>query len=181
VDVSALAAALKDGKLGGAALDVFPHEPAGKGERFESELQGLGNVILTPHVGGSTEEAQRNIAEDVVSKLLKFMNNGSTTGSVNLPNVDLPEQGMMGEGGAGLEKGSTRRHHRILHLHRNVPGVMKKINGACAELGVNINAQYLQTNRDVGYVVLDVDARQGKQILEELKRLPETIRARALY
>ncbi len=182
VDVSALAAALKDGKLGGAALDVFPHEPAGKGERFESELQGLGNVILTPHVGGSTEEAQRNIAEDVVSKLLKFMNNGSTTGSVNLPNVDLPEQGVMGDGGSAVgEKGGARRHHRILHLHRNVPGVMKKINGACAELGVNINAQYLQTNRDVGYVVLDVDARQGKQILEELKRLPETIRVRALY
>ncbi len=175
VDVAALASAIKDGHIGGAALDVFPREPAGKGEKFVSELQGLPNVILTPHVGGSTEEAQRNIAQDVVEKLLKFMNNGSTTGSVNLPNVELPEQ-------AGPDADpEVRRRHRILHLHRNVPGVMSKINGVCAELGVNIHAQYLQTNKDVGYVVLDVQEQHGKRILAGLKDLAETIRVRALY
>ncbi|CAN5871688.1 phosphoglycerate dehydrogenase [soil metagenome] len=172
VDVGALAAALREGQLGGAALDVFPQEPSGKNEKFVSELQGLANVILTPHVGGSTEEAQASIAEDVVGKLLKFMNIGSTAGSVNLPNVDLPDQASGEEG---------RRVHRILHLHRNVPGVMSKINGVCAALGVNISAQYLQTNKDVGYVVLDIAPQHGTTILADLKALPETIRVRALY
>lgn len=172
VDTAALAAAIKDNHLGGAAIDVFPTEPAGKGEAFVSELQGLANVILTPHVGGSTEEAQESISIDVAQKLIRFMNNGSTTGSVNLPNVDLPEQS---------DDDKKRRNHRILHLHRNVPGVMSKVNSICAALGVNINAQYLQTNKDVGYVVLDVDPLHGQRILEELRALPETVRARALY
>lgn len=172
VDVPALAGALRDGHLGGAALDVFPQEPSGRGERFRSEVQGLPNVILTPHVGGSTEEAQEAIALDVCGKLLRFLNNGSTTGAVNMPVVDLPEQ-------AGPD--APRRTHRILHLHRNVPGVLGAINGACAALGVNISAQYLQTLGDVGYVVLEADAQHGKRLLETLRDMPETIRVRPLW
>lgn len=174
VDVAALAAAIKDGQLGGAALDVFPHEPAGKDEPFVSEVQGLKNVILTPHVGGSTEEAQESIAQDVVGKLLKFVNNGSTTGSVNVPMVDLPEQGAEDDGG-------KRRVHRILHFHQNVPGVMSKVNALMAGLGVNIHAQYLQTRGDLGFVVFDVEAARGKEILAGLRGLPETVRVRALW
>ncbi len=177
VDVGALAAALRDGHLGGAALDVFPSEPAGKGERFESELRGLGNVILTPHVGGSTEEAQESIALDVAAKLTRFVNNGGTAGSVNLPEVDLPEQaGEEAVGGVG-----GRRQHRILHLHRNVPGVMQAVNTRIAQLGVNVNAQYLRTREDVGYVVIDVDPAQGQAIEKGLREMPETIRVRVLW
>jgi len=174
VDIPALAAAIKDGHLAGAALDVFPIEPAGKGERFISELQGLPNVILTPHVGGSTEEAQASIAEDVVGKLLAFVNNGSTSGAVNVPVVDLPEQAVDGQ----------RRAFRILHFHRNVPGVLSQINAACAELKVNITGQYLQTREDVGYVVLDidpVDAARSKRIKHRLEAVGETIRVRVLW
>lgn len=174
VDIPALAAAIKDGHLAGAALDVFPVEPAGKGERFVSELQGLPNVILTPHVGGSTEEAQASIAEDVVGKLLAFVNNGSTSGAVNVPVVDLPEQAAEGQ----------RRAFRILHFHRNVPGVLSQINAACAELKVNITGQYLQTREDVGYVVLDidpVDAALSKRIKQRLEAVGETIRVRVLW
>lgn len=170
VDVPALAEALRAGHLGGAAADVFPVEPAGKGEPFESELRGLGNVILTPHIGGSTEESQEAIADDVATKLVRFVNNGSTSGAVNVPTVDLPEQT---EGG--------RRRHRILHFHRNVPGVLSKMHGLIADLGVNIAAEHLQTNRDVGYVVLDVDPRHGERMLEGLRSIPETIRVRMLW
>ena len=177
VDVPALAAALKDGRLSGAAVDVFPVEPAGKGEAFKSELCGLKNVILTPHIGGSTEEAQEAIAEDVALKLIRFVNNGSTTGSVNVPQVELPEQGAR----AGAATKDGERHHRILHFHRNVPGVLSKMHGLIADLGVNINAEYLQTNRDVGYVVLDVDPTHGTRVLEGLRSIPETIRVRMLW
>ena len=184
VDVPALADAIKSGHLGGAAADVFPYEPAGRGEPFKSELIGLSNVILTPHVGGSTEEAQSNIAEDVIGKLLRFVNNGSTTGSVNMPIVDLPAQISAGEEpmtqGADVES-KLRRSHRILHFHRNVPGVLSKMHGLIADMGVNINAEYLQTSKDVGYVVLDVDPKNGKKIVEGLKKMPETIRVRALW
>jgi D-3-phosphoglycerate dehydrogenase len=173
VDLDALAAALKSGQLGGAALDVFPDEPAGKGEAFRSVVQNLPNVILTPHVGGSTEEAQRNIAEDVVGKLIKFMNVGTTSGSVNLPEVDLPAQ--------RSDQPSDARVHRILHLHRNVPGVLSAMHDRIARRGVNVHAEYLQTRGDVGYVVLDVDAQHGKEMLADLKAMPETIRARALW
>lgn len=173
VDVGALAAAIKDGHLGGAALDVFPDEPAGKGERFKSELCGLPNVILTPHVGGSTEEAQAAIAEDVATKLIRFVNNGSTTGSVNLPEVDLPAQ--------REDDGDSRRVHRILHLHRNVPGVLSKVHSLISGLGVNIVAEYLQTRGDVGYVVIEVDPQHGKAMLEGLRAMPETIRVRVLW
>lgn len=175
VDIPALAAALRAGRLGGAALDVFPNEPAGKGEEFKSEVRGLANVILTPHIGGSTEEAQESIAQDVCGKLVKFMNNGSTTGAVNVPEVELPEQVV-----APGEK-SGKRRHRILHFHRNVPGVMKKINGVAGDLQANISAQYLQTNERIGYVVLDVDPTDAKPLVEGLRKVTETIRLRMLW
>lgn len=175
VDIPALAAALKSGKLSGAALDVFPDEPAGQGEEFRSEVRGLPNVILTPHIGGSTEEAQASIAEDVCEKIIAFMNVGSTTGAVNVPEVQLPEQGER-ESARG-----PRRRHRILHFHRNVPGVLKKINGVAADLSVNIAAQYLQTHESIGYVVLDVDPTDAEPLFKGLKAIPETIRVRVLW
>jgi D-3-phosphoglycerate dehydrogenase len=175
VDIPALAGALRDERLGGAAVDVFPVEPSGRGERLQSELCGLKNVILTPHIGGSTEEAQEAIAEDVAGKLIRFINNGSTTGSVNVPLVELPEQG------AGADDSRGSRSHRILHFHRNVPGVLSKMHALIAQLGVNISAEYLQTNRDIGYVVLDVDPTHGERVIEGLRSVPETIRVRMLW
>ncbi len=174
VDIPALAAAIRGGHLGGAALDVFPYEPAGKAERFESEVRGLPNVILTPHIGGSTEEAQESIAEDVASKLMAFINRGSTTGAVNVPEVELPDQAA-GDAAAG------KRRHRILHFHRNVPGVLSKMHALIAELGANISAEYLRTNESIGYVVLDVDPTDAKPILNGLKKIPETVRVRVLW
>lgn len=179
VDLKALADALKAGNLGGAALDVFPVEPAGKGESFDSPVKGLANVILTPHVGGSTEEAQKSIAEDVCDKLIKFINVGSTTGSVNVPEVELPEQQTAET--EGTKGKSTKRSHRVLHFHRNVPGVLSKINTICADLGANISAQYLRTNETVGYAVLDVDPTDGAAIRDRLATIPETIRVRMLW
>lgn len=178
VDVPALGGALRAGRLGGAAIDVFPEEPSGQGEPFASELRGLANVILTPHIAGSTEEAQDAIAEDVAGKLIRFINNGTTAGAVNVPEVELPEQGTRAgsEGEAG-----TRRHHRVLHFHRNVPGVLSKVHTVIAGLGLNINAEYLQTNSDVGYVVLDVNPGEGERVLAGLKEIPETIRVRMLW
>jgi D-3-phosphoglycerate dehydrogenase len=187
VDLPALRGALEEGRLSGAALDVFPREPAGKGESFESEIRGVENVILTPHIGGSTEEAQEAIARDVAEKLVKYVNNGSTTGAVNVPQVELAEQGQaeppaFAEPKAGgTPKDGGTRQHRILHFHRNVPGVLSKMHGVIAELGVNITAEYLQTNRDVGYVVLDVDPTHGEAVLEGLRGIPETIRVRMLF
>jgi len=180
VDIDALAAALRDGLLAGAALDVFPHEPAGKGERFESPLRGMPNVILTPHIGGSTEEAQESIGLDVASKLIAFINIGTTAGSVNLPEVELPEQAEA-DASAGAASAGARRQHRILHLHRNVPGVLQGVNTLIGGLGVNVNAQYLRTRDDVGYAVIDVDPRHGKAIEQGLKAMPETIRVRVLW
>lgn len=171
VDIPALAHAIKSGHLGGAALDVFPKEPSGKNEAFSSEMQGLANVILTPHVGGSTAEAQESIAEDVAAKLLAFVNKGSTTGSVNVPQVELPEQ-------SAAERSRT---HRILHFHRNVPGVLSKMHRLIAELGANITAEYLRTTPEIGYVVLDVDPTDAEPILAGLRGIPETIRVRVLW
>lgn len=196
VDIPALAAALKSGHLSGAALDVFPHEPAAKGEPFESALRGLANVILTPHIGGSTEEAQETIALDVAGKLVKFVNVGSTTGAVNVPQVELPEQEggeRASEGGGGEERTSERasegkssggggqRPHRILHFHRNVPGVLSNMHQAIASLGANISAEHLRTDEDVGYVVLDVDPTDGQKVLDAVRKIPETIRVRLLW
>jgi D-3-phosphoglycerate dehydrogenase len=171
VDIPALAAALRSGHLAGAALDVFPVEPAGKSEPFVSEVRGIPNVILTPHVGGSTAEAQESIAEDVARKLMSFVNTGSTTGAVNVPQVELPGQDEPGE----------KRSHRILHFHRNVPGVLSKMHGLIATLGANISAEYLRTNADLGYVVLDVDPTDAEPILAGLRSIHETIRVRVLW
>ena len=184
VDVAALAEAIRLGHIGGAALDVFPREPASKDEVFKSELCGLANVILTPHVGGSTEEAQAAIAEDVAAKFIKYLNVGTTTGAVNVPEVELPEQdewnagsGEDADGGGG----KSARRHRILHFHRNVPGVLSKLHGIVAGLGANIWAEYLRTMDDVGYVVLDVDPMDDTQLVDRLRAMPETIRVRVLY
>ncbi len=174
VDIPALAAAIQSGQIGGAALDVFPEEPVGKGEAFRSEIRGLPNVILTPHVGGSTEEAQDSISQDVATKFAKFVNVGTTTGAVNVPEVELPPQ-LDREGEAG------RRRHRILHFHRNVPGVLSAMHGVIAKLGANIAAEHLQTNKDIGFVVLDVDPTDGQKVMESIKAIPETIRVRMLW
>lgn len=184
VDVGALAEAIKSKQLGGAALDVFPEEPNSKGDPFHSPLCGLANVILTPHVGGSTEEAQATIADDVATKMLKFINVGTTTGAVNVPEVELPEQGRMADSAPKVEGGATGegvRSHRILHFHRNVPGVLSKMHGEIAAMGANISAEYLRTNEEVGYVVLDVDPTAGAPLLDRLRAIPETIRARMLW
>ncbi len=185
VSIKALAEALRSGHLSGAALDVFPDEPAGKGEAFESPLRGLANVILTPHIGGSTEEAQAAIAEDVAVKLVKFINNGSTTGAVNVPEVELPDQGARADGDEGASRspagGSGPRRHRILHFHRNVPGVLSAMHRVIADLGANISAEHLQTDPEIGYVVLDVDPTDGERIVERLRAMPETIRVRMLW
>ena len=173
VNLAALADALKSGHLSGAALDVFPDEPAGKGDVFRCEVQGLANVILTPHIGGSTEEAQETIAIDVATKLAKFLNVGTTTGAVNVPEVELPEQ-------AGPD-GSSRRH-RLLHFHRNVPGVLSNLHTRIADVGGNISAEYLRTFEDVGYVVVDIDPLPGVKALQrDLQTMPETIRIRPLF
>lgn len=180
VDVPALAAALKEGRLGGAALDVFPEEPASNAEPFVSEVRGLRNVILTPHIGGSTEEAQEAIAEDVATKFIRFINSGNTMGSVNVPQVDLPPQDTLP--GNGEPDASERpRRHRILHFHRNVPGVLSKMHGIIAQIGANIAAEYLQTNAEIGYVVLDVDPTDGEAITDRLRAIPETVRVRMLW
>jgi D-3-phosphoglycerate dehydrogenase len=182
VDVPALAEALKGNHLAGAALDVFPDEPSHKGEAFKSPVMGLPNVILTPHVGGSTEEAQATIAEDVCTKLIKFVNVGTTTGAVNVPEVELPEQGRFSAAGEEEPRsGGPPRPHRILHFHRNVPGVLSKMHAAIAEIGANISSEYLRTHEDLGYVVLDVDPTDGEQVLERLRKIPETIRVRMLW
>lgn len=166
VDLSALAKALKDGDISGAAIDVFPWEPEKNGDRFESPLQGLSNVILTPHIGGSTEEAQQNIGEDVSVKLFNYLERGITNGSHTVPAISLPP---------------VEGAHRILHIHNNVPGVLSAINTQLSNHNINIVGQYLKTNDDIGYVVLDVDKKLSKQALELLREVKETIKVRILY
>lgn len=175
VDVEALARAIADNRIAGAALDVFPDEPASRGEAFESVLRGAPNVILTPHVGGSTIEAQAAISEEVAGKLLRFVNNGSTAGAVNVPQVDLPGQ-QAHEPGVG-----ERRRHRVLNFHRNEPGFLNRLNGVLAEAGANVSGQYLQTQGAIGYVVLDVDPSDGDQLSGAIGALPGSIRTRVLW
>jgi len=166
VDIDALAAALDSGKLAGAALDVFPVEPKSKDEQFQSPLQGRDNVILTPHIGGATEEAQRNIGLEVAGKLIRFTNNGCTDGAVNFPNEVLPQM---------------RDHHRILHIHQNVPGVLQKVNTMFGEAGINVAGQYLRTHEDVGYLIMDTDKSATRTMIKQLSELPESIKVRALF
>ena len=166
VDLSTLAKALQQEQIAGAAIDVYPSEPEKNGDRFTTPLQGLSNVILTPHIGGSTEEAQQNIGEDVSNKLFNFLEKGITTGSHTIPALSLPPQ----EG-----------THRILHIHNNVPGVLSDINTRLSKHKINILAQYLKTNDDIGYVVLDVDKSLSKEALELLRNVKHTIKVRLLY
>ena len=166
VEIEALAKALKDKKLLGAAIDVFPVEPKSNKDEFQSPLRGLDNVILTPHIGGSTMEAQANIGLEVAEKLVKYSDNGTSVSSVNFPEVALP---------------SHPGKHRLLHIHRNVPGVMSNINKVFADNGINISGQYLQTDDKVGYVVIDVDAEYSDLALEKLQQVNGTIRSRVLF
>ena len=168
VDIEALAAALRDKHLAGAAVDVFPKEPKGRDEEFVSPLRDFDNVLLTPHVGGSTQEAQLNIGTEVASKLVRYSDNGSTFSAVNFPEVNLPEH-------AGSR--------RLLHIHHNVPGVLSRINDVFSQGGVNINGQHLQTQGDLGYVVIDVSAsaEQSEGLREQLASIPGTVRTRLLY
>lgn len=166
VEIDALAAALKSGKIAGAAVDVFPHEPKTNNDAFESELIGLDNVILSPHIGGSTEEAQENIGQYVPSKLLEYINNGSSYGSYNFPEVQLPKLG---------------DSHRLLHVHANVPGVLAKLNSIFARYDINITGQYLKTNETIGYVIADISKNYSEEFIRELKAVEGTIRFRMLY
>ena len=166
VDLDALAEAVRGGHLAGAAVDVFPVEPRQNGEPFESPLQGIERVVLTPHIGGSTVEAQASIGTEVAEKLVRYSDNGSTVTSVNFPEVSLPAH-------PGC--------HRLLHVHRNVPGVMAAVNGVLSRLGANVDGQYLQTRGDIGYVVTDLDRETSDEALEALHDVPGTLRARVLY
>jgi D-3-phosphoglycerate dehydrogenase len=165
VDVPALAEALRSGQLGGAAIDVFPHEPKTNAESFESELRGLPNVLLTPHIGGSTAEAQRNIAEFVPERIMQYINTGNTQQSVNFPNILLPMQ----------------PGHRLIHIHANVPGVLARINNVLAAHHVNILGQYLKTNELVGYVITDINKQYDQDVIQALREVEHTIKFRVLY
>ncbi len=166
VDLNAVAKALKSGKLAGAAVDVFPEEPEKNGDTFATVLQNLPNVILTPHIGGSTEEAQANIGTDVTAKLINYLEFGTSEGSHTVPPVNLPPQ-------AGT--------HRILHIHQNIPGVLGEINSRLSGRGINILSQYLKTNDAIGYVILDIESKLSKEAFELMKGVPGTVKARMVY
>ncbi len=169
VDIDALVEALRSKHLGGAGMDVFPVEPKSAGEEFVSPLRGMDNVLLTPHVGGSTEEAQQNIGVEVAEKLIKYSNNGSTLSAVNFPEVSLPEH---------------PGQHRLLHIHRNQPGVLSAINAVFSDRQINVAGQYLQTNPKIGYVVIDVETSEpaaSLKVKQRLEAVPGTIRTRILY
>ena len=166
VVIEALAEAIKDKHLLGAAIDVFPVEPRANGEEFESPLRGFDNVILTPHIGGATQEAQANIGLEVAEKLVKYSDNGTSVSSVNFPEVALP---------------SHPGKHRILHIHQNIPGMMGAINKVFADNKINVSGQFLQTNETVGYVVIDIDAEHSELALSKLQEVEGTMRCRILY
>jgi D-3-phosphoglycerate dehydrogenase len=165
IDHSALRAHVASGHLAGAAVDVFPKEPKGRGDEFVSELRGLPNVILTPHIGGSTEEAQADIGGFVANKLAQFVREGNTTLSVNLPAIALPQQGAT---------------HRTAHLHTNTPGVLAQVNSVLAEHAVNVEGQVLATRGEYGYLLTDVGADYADEVLARLRAMPQTIRLRVL-
>lgn len=166
VDIASLVKNIKSGKIKGAAVDVFPYEPVNNAEEFVSDLRGLPNVILTPHIGGSTSEAQENIANFVPNRIMQYINTGNTYQSVNFPNIQLPE---------------LNNAHRLIHIHANVPGVLANINNVLASNQVNILGQYLKTNEQIGYVITDIDKVYDKEVIEELKRVAHTIKFRILY
>jgi D-3-phosphoglycerate dehydrogenase len=166
VDLESLRKAMDDGIVSGAGIDVFPWEPEKNGDRFKTPMQDMPNVLLTPHIGGSTEEAQMNIGQDVSHKLLHYLEMGISTGSHTIPSLSLPPQ----EG-----------THRILHIHRNVPGVLSEINTRLSNNKINILAQYLKTNEEIGYVVLDIDKKLSTDAARLLKEVRETIKVRLLY
>ncbi len=166
VDLTAVKQAILSGKLAGAAIDVFPDEPEKNGDAFSNVLQNLPNVILTPHIGGSTEEAQANIGLDVTSKLIKYLELGISEGSHTVPPVNLPPQ----EGA-----------HRILHIHKNIPGILGEINSRLSKHNINIVGQYLKTNDDIGYVILDVGTKISKDAFEILKDIKGTVKVRMVY
>jgi D-3-phosphoglycerate dehydrogenase len=166
VDISALKENIQSGKVAGCAIDVFPHEPKSNHEEFVSELRGLPNTLLTPHIGGSTLEAQENIAQFVSGKFLDYINSGSTSISVNFPNITLP---------------TLENAHRLIHIHSNVPGILAKINQILAANGINIVGQYLKTNEQIGYVITDINKEYSKDMIKELRAIEHTIKFRVLY
>lgn len=166
VKIPDLEGALKEKHLAGAAIDVFPEEPQTNDDIFKSDLQKMPNVILTPHIGGSTEEAQENIGREVAGTIIKYINNGNTSGSVNFPQVDVPHQ---------------RDNHRVLNIHKNVPGVLREINRIVSDAGANIQGQYLATDPEIGYLIMDLDKSVAEKIKMSINDLPESIRTRILY
>ena len=166
VDLDALKKHIENGTISGAGVDVFPEEPEKNGDAFSSGLQNLPNVILTPHIGGSTEEAQANIGLDVTAKLINYLELGTSIGSHTVPELNLPPQ-------AGT--------HRILHIHENIPGVLSEINSKLSERGINILGQYLKTNEEIGYVILDIDTKLSREAFEILREVKSTIKTRMVY
>ncbi|MGC9599043.1 MAG: phosphoglycerate dehydrogenase [Minisyncoccia bacterium] len=166
VNLDALARHLTAGHLAGAAVDVFPEEPKGNADPFTSPLQGLPNVILTPHIGGSTEEAQKNIAGYVAGRVIDYVNTGDTSMSVNFPNVRLP---------------LLKKAHRIIHIHENIPGMLARVNEIFAAHKINIVGQYLKTTETIGYTITDIESTHGNEVIAALKAVPHTIKARILY
>lgn len=166
VDIQALKTNLESGKIKGCAVDVFPEEPKSNKDPFESELKGLPNTILTPHIGGSTEEAQENIGNFVPNRIMEYINTGTTTNSVNFPNLTLPR---------------LQNAHRLIHIHKNVPGIIAKINQLFAKHEINIAGQYLKTNEKIGYVITDIDKAYSKDLIKELRAIEHTIKFRVLY
>lgn len=165
VDIKALAEAIKSEHLAGAAVDVYPKEPKSNKESFSSDLQGLPNVILTPHIGGSTEEAQYNIGIEVATSLISYLAKGQSVGATNFPNIDVPAR----DGG-----------HRLVNIHKNVPGVLGEVNGIVSKYGANINHQYLSTDNSIGYLIMDIDVKDSKSLKADVMSLPTSIRTRLL-
>jgi D-3-phosphoglycerate dehydrogenase len=166
VELGALSRALGSGHLAGASADVFPEEPEGNTDQFATVLRGLPNVILTPHVGGSTEEAQEAIGREVTSALVKFVNTGATTGSVNFPLIEPPP---------------LRGRHRLLNVHQNVPGVLSNINRIVSDVQANIESQILATDPNIGYLVMDLNREVSEEVRQQMTKLPTNIRTRVLY
>ena len=166
VNINALKESLINNKLLGAAIDVFPKEPLNNSEKFESSLRGIKNLILSPHIGGSTKEAQKNIGAYVPDKIIDFINTGNTSSCINFPDLSLPEQ---------------KESHRLIHIHNNEPGVLLEINKIISSFNINIKGQYLKTNEDIGYVITDIDREYNSDVVNKLKNISQTIRLRVLY